>query len=466
MSRGGWVLCVEPPGRRALFVRPSREEEEVRMRLLSRRLSVVAITALMVVSGAFQATPALALPGGGGVTIGKGFDTCAAPSQSAVNAWWSNTPWTWIGVYIGGVERACSQPNLTASWLNTNYASGSRWRFEFLWVGLQAPCTSFRDRISDDSSTAYSQGVGQARSAVSALANLGVGSAAGTPVIYDMEAFDTSGDSRCLPAVQSFISGWDHQLENVAPAHAAGYYGSTCGSHVDAMWNASPRPSYINGANWDGNPSTGVLACVSSSHWTNHQRLKQYQGGHDETWNGVTLNIDSNCANGPLAPSATSFDNTACLPAAAATTAAASGTATATGAATAAARPCSLADLAVIVGGTGAYQGYATQELTFTNHAADACIIPGAPSMSVLLDDGSQQGIGPGQFASSRIDLQPGQSTLMLVGTPSACVGAGPSRSRVATRMALSLPAGGSVQVQGIDLDVQCGQSSVVLLTR
>jgi hypothetical protein len=32
---------------------------------------------------------------------------------------------------------------------------------------------------------------------------------------------------------------------------------------------------------------------VPSTDWANHQRLHQYQGGHNETYNGATLNIDS-----------------------------------------------------------------------------------------------------------------------------------------------------------------------------
>jgi hypothetical protein len=276
-----------------------------------RRLPVAAIVALAIAaSPAFQAMPAQALGGGGGVTIGKGFDACTAPSTSAMNAWWSGTPWTWVGVYIGGDSRACSQPNLTATWLNAQFKTG--WRFEFLWVGPQAPCTTFGNRISSSTSTAFNQGVAQAQQVFTALTNLGVGNnAQGTPVIYDMEAFDTS-NSGCVAAVRSFVNGWVQQL-HVAPAQVAGYYGSTCGSDVDAMASIAHVPDYINGADFDGNSSTKVMACVSSSHWVSHQRLKQYQGGHNETWNGVTLNIDSNCANGPLAPSATNFNNTACL---------------------------------------------------------------------------------------------------------------------------------------------------------
>ncbi len=40
-----------------------------------------------------------------------------------------------------------------------------------------------------------------------------------------------------------------------------------------------------------------AISCVASTHWTSHQRHKQYQGAHNATYNGVTLNIDSRCAD-------------------------------------------------------------------------------------------------------------------------------------------------------------------------
>jgi hypothetical protein len=43
------------------------------------------------------------------------------------------------------------------------------------------------------------------------------------------------------------------------------------------------------------------IAGLADSKWANQQRIHQYQGGHDETWNGVTFNIDSNYEDGPVA---------------------------------------------------------------------------------------------------------------------------------------------------------------------
>ena len=243
-----------------------------------------------------------AISAGGGVLQGKGFDACAAPSTSTMQAWWTNTPWSFIGVYIGGSVRGCWQPNLTSSWFNTTHAQG--WRYELIWVGPQAPCTTFANRISYNTTTAYQQGQAEANSAYSALQGLGFGTAQGTPVVYDMENYPNN--SSCRAAVKSFMQGWVDQLA-VAPAQQSGVYGSACGSYLADFATIARPPNYIVPADWDGNPSTSVMACISGGNWSNHQRIKQYQGGHNETWGGVTLNIDSNCANGPVAPSGANY---------------------------------------------------------------------------------------------------------------------------------------------------------------
>jgi hypothetical protein len=269
------------------------------MHTLSRKAMASLLAPLFLASSALLATqPAHAYPGGGGAFNGKGFDTCAAPSTSQMQAWWTNTPWSFVGVYIGGAVRACSQPNLTSSWMNTTYSQG--WRHSLIWVGPQAPCTTFSSRISYDTATAYQQGKDEAIKAYNALIALGItNSASGTPVVYDMEGYNN--DASCKAAVKQFLQGWVDQLA-VAPAQVSGVYGSACNSYFSDLATMARPPGFIWAANWDNNPSTSTLSCISGTSWSNHQRLKQYQGDHNETYGGVTLNIDSNCANGPLAP--------------------------------------------------------------------------------------------------------------------------------------------------------------------
>ena len=50
---------------------------------------------------------------------------------------WRSSPYRGVGIYIGGVNMACAQPNLTKGWVNHEIASG--WHPVPLYVGLQAP---------------------------------------------------------------------------------------------------------------------------------------------------------------------------------------------------------------------------------------------------------------------------------------------------------------------------------------
>jgi Domain of unknown function (DUF1906) len=73
---------------------------------------------------------ALATPAGrpkahaaGVVYTGLGFDACSTPSTSAMSAW-SQSPFRAVGVYIGGLNSACAQPNLTPGWVSGEVAAG------------------------------------------------------------------------------------------------------------------------------------------------------------------------------------------------------------------------------------------------------------------------------------------------------------------------------------------------------
>src|SRR3954468_17118249 len=57
--------------------------------------------------------------------VGNGFDACTAPSDKTMSRW-LKSPYRNVGVYIGGANRACSQPNLNAGWVTTVHGQG--WR--------------------------------------------------------------------------------------------------------------------------------------------------------------------------------------------------------------------------------------------------------------------------------------------------------------------------------------------------
>ncbi|WP_129631603.1 glycoside hydrolase domain-containing protein [Candidatus Oscillochloris fontis] len=235
------------------------------------------------------------------ISSDQGFDTCAAPSEATMRAW-LNSPYDFIGIYIGGSARACRQPNLNATWVSRVGQQG--WDFVPIWVGPQAPCSGFGSRFSSDPATARVEGAREADAAVAAAKRLGLTSADGTGSIiyYDMENFNTSNSS-CKAAVTAFIGGWTQRLHELG--NQSGAYGSACGSSVAQWATANPAPDAVWIASWfqgyyRPNVSTFKLSCVSDSLWSNNQRIRQYLGGHNEKWGNVTINIDSNKATGPV----------------------------------------------------------------------------------------------------------------------------------------------------------------------
>ncbi len=280
-----------------------------RLRLRFTLGLLVAILAWPTTEVLFNPRPAFAFSSGYGIVVARGFDMCQDPDTGQTNAWWPGTPWWFIGLYVGGSSMGCSQPNLSAQYLNDVNAQG--WHLGFFWVGPQAPCSGFASQFSSDPGTAYQQGRNEAAAAYNMLwQNLGIANFADhTPVTYDLEAFNGS-QCNALAAAQSFVHGWIYQLHLPTP-QLAGVYGSTCGSYLDS-YRPDPFPDFIWGASWDGNPSTGAMPCVSSGNWIANQRIKQFVGGHNETWNGVTLNIDTDCANGPMAPPPNLTADTSC----------------------------------------------------------------------------------------------------------------------------------------------------------
>jgi hypothetical protein len=258
---------------------------------------VVAVAATLGAQGLLPSSAAHAA--GEYISQEKGFDACVLPSTSAMQTWWNDSPYYNYYLYIGGSEKAnCGGATLSSSWISTVVNQG--WDLAFIWVGPQMPssCSSdgWGDTISLNTSTAYSQGENQAIAAYNKLVNLSV-NVTNAPVIYDLEAYN--GGSSCRAAAKSFMKGWADQMA-VAPAQLSGTYGSACASYIDDFASDGNPPDFVDPAAWGSGQSTSSIPCVSSTHWTHNQRHKQYAGGHNETYGGVTINIDNDCANGPV----------------------------------------------------------------------------------------------------------------------------------------------------------------------
>jgi hypothetical protein len=263
------------------------------------------IAALLIVIGALPAWHAPAAQAARLQKLsGYGGDSCSAPSLSHMRAFWTNTPFSYWGIYIGGGDRACAQPNLTPSWVNSVIAMG--WDLLPIWVGRQNPCTSGQSiYFSRNTSTAYSQGKTEALDAYHAWIKLQ--NEPSVPIDLDLES-PSNDTPTCRAAAKAFMRGWVDQM-HVPPAQSAGVYTSTCGGHLADFASLSHPPDFADGAQWDNNPSTRAFNCVSSVSWAGAQRHKQYRGGHNQTENRVTLNIDSRCAYGPVYGAATRLNS-------------------------------------------------------------------------------------------------------------------------------------------------------------
>jgi photosystem II stability/assembly factor-like uncharacterized protein len=240
--------------------------------------------------------------------IGQGFDKCEIPALSQMQTWSTSSPFQTVNLYIGGSNRACSNSALTPSYLFRLAQQG--WKFIPTWVGPQAPCTGYPSRMSSDVNTAYSQGVSEADLAVERLFALGLTNPdkTGSVIYYDIEQYGTG--ATCRAAVNSFMNGWVSQIR--ARGSLAGVYGSTlCDTGLSDFLNITNGPDVIWPARWYHNMGAGFYdptadvwnlgSCIPDSAWSNHQRIRQYEGDHNETWGGLTLAIDSDVLDGVVA---------------------------------------------------------------------------------------------------------------------------------------------------------------------
>ena len=229
--------------------------------------------------------------------VGGAFDACTAPPLSTMIAWGAS-PYRAIGVYVGGPNRTCAQPNLTPAWVGS--VTRRQWQLLPIYMGLQAPCSDRVQAIKIVRATAAAQGTSSATDAIASMTAIGL--RPGSIVYGDMENYNAT-DSACRAAVLTYLSAFTKELHRrgylvgiyanlgSGAQHLTGAYESTSSARPDALWVAR----------WDGSPTLTGLAGIPDSLWAAHQRAKQYLGDHDETYGGVTVNIDSNWVDAPVA---------------------------------------------------------------------------------------------------------------------------------------------------------------------
>ena len=225
-----------------------------------------------------------------GAFTGEAFDACTAPTSAAMTAWRAKSPYRAIGIYIGGVNRGCAQPQLSAAWVKQQVQAG--WKLLPLYVGPQATCTTIGGgRTLIDNAHAETQGRITASDAVAQATRLGL--ARESVLIYDMESYRTN-DPACRRGVLAFMNGWTARLHD--NGYFSGFYSSVSSGVADQVANyATPgytRPDYLDFARWDL-VSTVTDRAIPATVWPGKRRMKQWRGGHKETYGGVTINIDN-----------------------------------------------------------------------------------------------------------------------------------------------------------------------------
>lgn len=231
---------------------------------------------LLVVSPARRRpVPVPPLPPTIGNYSGLGFDTCAAPSRRNMRVWRRASRYRAIGIYIGGADRTCAQPNLTRAWLRAEVVAG--WRPIPLYAGPQADFGEL--------DAPAQQGRAAAMDAVVQAGRLGF--APRTPLYYDMEGFPPIWNAVAL----TFMLAWTRELHRLG--YTSGVYGSGDSGIADLISqyrrHVGEMPDVIYIADWNGLPSTAIKRL---HHLWWHKRIHQFTGQRTQVYGGITMDVN------------------------------------------------------------------------------------------------------------------------------------------------------------------------------
>jgi hypothetical protein len=283
-------MCVRMD-RRAVYLGTPAANQRCPVDAIGRRRAILVDPGSAARASSLPTLPRRLARAGGAIFTGLGFDACTAPSTRTMSAW-SASPYRAIGVYIGGLNRACSQPNLTSSWVASQTAAG--WHLIPTYVGLQAPTSSCSSCAKLTTAQAAAQGTAAAIDAVAQANAVAIGP--GSPIYYDMESYTRT--SSATTATLTFLEAWTRKLHSLG--YVSGVYSSSSSGIADlagAIGTGYLLPDDLWIANWNGVKNTADPV-VPANAWAQHQRIHQYSGGHNETWGGVTINIDGNYVDG------------------------------------------------------------------------------------------------------------------------------------------------------------------------
>ncbi|MFB7497874.1 glycoside hydrolase domain-containing protein [Streptomyces sp. NPDC056161] len=226
---------------------------------------------------------------------GRAFDACTAPSLAAMKAWKGGL-YGAAAVYVGGKNRGCAQPNLTASWVKSVSSVG--WKLIPLYVGAQPPCQTGTRSEKLTAANATSLGATDGKDAVAKAAALGM--KAGSPIYLDMESYDITNKS-CNDAVLAYVRSFTKTLRD--KTYRGGYYGfaSSSAKAIATATNKTDLPGNLWYALYDQKNTTTTDWPWGATQFTNHSRGHQYLVNSKETRGGYTITVDRNAWDAPVA---------------------------------------------------------------------------------------------------------------------------------------------------------------------
>ena len=254
-----------------------------------------------------------------GISLNAGFDTSCVPTTANMDAWYQSSPYSDTSVYLGGTNASCKPAKntyLNSAWITEVLGKG--WGLIPIWVGLQSSCVtgcSSCAKMSTNAATAYTQGVAEADSALSAANALGITNGI---ITYDMEPYTES--TACSVPVEQFLSGWVSEMHSASNnTFLAGIY--DVHTNVVDFESVSPLPdevwiAYLHGDAWYNPPLIFEISKYFTSAFWNYQTqaIMQYcqdgsgsgstyycsTYGGDGPWGGVKITIDGDVESGPV----------------------------------------------------------------------------------------------------------------------------------------------------------------------
>jgi len=233
---------------------------------------------------------------------GKGFDTCAAPSDAQMDDWYAHSPYRGVGVYIGGSSYLCKTGDspsggYTADWVQHQAATG--WGMWAIYAGKQGPDLTAAN--ADPQARGVEDGADAARQAQK------LGFASGTTVFLDIEPYHEDATAH---AVNTYMKAFADELTK--GGYRLGVYGGSLnratGHSVLGDLVADPSLSSLvaavdiagttaSQANFNATTNDQY---VPSTMWGKHQRIHQYTQGASRQFGSTTLSVDDDVVD--LAP--------------------------------------------------------------------------------------------------------------------------------------------------------------------